>query len=69
MNINFDTKNCHKKNKKRGVEGVGTGWGSHVTCWWGRELNITIDIAQWDEQVVEDKYEKRKTQRNNERHR
>ena len=51
------------------VEGVGMGWGSHVTCLWGREMNITIDITQRDEQVVEDKFEKRKTQRNNERHR
>ena len=45
------------------------GWGSHVTRCWGRELNITIDIAQRDEQVVEDKFEKRKTEWNNERHR
>ena len=52
---------CNEKNKKWAVEGVEKGWGSHVVWSWIRELNITINIGQSSEQVVEDKNAKRMT--------
>ena len=52
---------CNEKNKKWAVEGVEKGWRSHVVWSWIRELNITINIGQSSEQVVEDKNAKRMT--------
>ena len=50
-----------EKNKKMWVEGVGKWWGSHVTCCWGRELNIANDTPEQSEQLIEDKLRKRMT--------
>lgn len=41
-----------EKNKKMWVEGVGKWWGSHVTCCWGRELNIANDTPEQSEQHI-----------------